>query len=176
MSNITHGLSRHPHYRRWNSFVSRCYNPGDLAYKAYGARGIGVEQCWHPDNPEGVANFLTWVDQQVEKNPQLFEVDPNARFEVMRRDVDKNFSPNNCTIVAEGISAQNRRPGVLTAEEVIALRRRMKSEAGLTLTDLSLKTGHSLANLSRCLRGVTWAAVNDQEPPLGVRYASAALE
>ncbi len=35
----THGLSKHPFYKKWNDMVRRCYDPKEPAYKKYGARG-----------------------------------------------------------------------------------------------------------------------------------------
>lgn len=35
------------YYRTWNSMRQRCYNPNNIAYKSYGARGIEVCQEWH---------------------------------------------------------------------------------------------------------------------------------
>lgn len=165
MSNITHGLSKHPHYRRWNSFVSRCYNPKDLAYKAYGARGICVCEAWAPHNPDGVGNFLRWVDAEIAKAPELATT-KDAVFEVVRKNVDGDFSPDNCTLQAEGAGVRIRRTTVLTEELVISLRKKMKEEQRPTLEHLQQSTGVTVASLSRCLRGLSWSSVDKLEAPL----------
>lgn len=36
--------------RRWKSMLNRCYDPTDINYKRYGARGIGVHPRWHVFN------------------------------------------------------------------------------------------------------------------------------
>lgn len=40
---VTHGMSKHPVYRTWQSMLARCGNPAD---KDYGGRGIKVCDRW----------------------------------------------------------------------------------------------------------------------------------
>lgn len=42
----THGLSKHPLFKVWDSMKERCYNPNHKSHKDYGERGITVCDKW----------------------------------------------------------------------------------------------------------------------------------
>ncbi len=49
MGKRTHGLSKHPVYRKWADIKARCYNKNHRAYKYYGAREITMYDDWIND-------------------------------------------------------------------------------------------------------------------------------
>lgn len=161
-----HGFSHHPYFRRWSSIVQRCYNPNSNAYTAYGARGITLEFVWNPCNPDGVKNFLTWVDYEVAIYLFLHPQHKKHKLEVGRKDVMKNFAPTNCEIRVLGDSTHFRRTGALTFDIVVEMRQYKRRNPEATLTEMAHLYGQSIENISRAIRGITWAIVNSTEPPL----------
>ena len=84
----THGLSKHPFYKKWNDMVRRCYNQNEPAYLKYGARGITVCEEWRysPDK------FIEWCEKTHPGNPKLT---------IDRIDGEKGYSPDNCRWVTQ---------------------------------------------------------------------------
>ncbi len=79
----THGLSKHPFYKKWNDMVRRCYDPKEPAYKKYGARGVTVCEEWRK-SPE---QFIAWCE----------ETHPGAKgLTIDRIDGSKGYCPENC--------------------------------------------------------------------------------
>jgi hypothetical protein len=80
-ANTTHGMSRTPIYHRYNSMISRCYNPAHKSYPWYGAKGITVCDRWR----ESFQNFL--ADMGATYQPGL---------SLERNNVKAGYSPENC--------------------------------------------------------------------------------
>ncbi|MNU19471.1 hypothetical protein D3C71_76980 [compost metagenome] len=163
----------HPQHKRWSNFVQRCYNEKNPSYKTYGGVGIGIDQPWHPENPQGFDNFCQWLEEELNKKPELKS--DGAAFEVVRKDVTKNYGPGNCKLEPKGSGAHNRTTSVLSVETVAEMRRRKRNTPLTSLTDFERETGVSAATISRALRGATWCAVNPLEPPLDTLDADVLL-
>lgn len=161
-----HHMYRHPYFRRWSSLVQRCYNPKSTHYRFYGGRGIRVDDIWHPANPLGVKNFLSWLDQEVTIFWHQHPTETQRKIEVARRDVTKNYAPENCLIRFVGETSCFRRSSVLTAEVVIEMRRYKKRNPDATMSEMALIFNATIENISRAIRGITWGRVDHIEAPL----------
>ncbi len=79
----THGLSKHPFYKKWNDMIRRCYNKNEPAYRFYGDKGIGVCEEWR-ETPEA---FVAWCTETYPKGKKV---------SLDRIDGTKDYSPSNC--------------------------------------------------------------------------------
>ena len=84
---------RHPLYSVYHGMIQRCYNPNNLNYKNYGARGIKVASRWL----ESFDNFLTDMGER----PKDYLLD--------RIDNDNHYTLDNCRWVTRSKSNKNRR-------------------------------------------------------------------
>jgi hypothetical protein len=91
----THGLTKHPLFKVWQSMKERCYNVNHTAYKNYGARGITICEEWLLD----VEEFINWGL----KNGW------GKGLELDRRSNDGAYDPDNCRFVTPKVNARNRR-------------------------------------------------------------------
>lgn len=155
----------HPFYARWNAIHDRCYNQNIKAYKTYGARGIKVARDWDRRNADGFKNFVNWIEDELRKRPQLRQ----SGFKLCRIEIDGDYGPKNCTLASAKVAAQHRTNAVMTADMVISIRRFIKENPQMTLTNVAIKFEVSLANLSRAARGRTWTNVNSIESPVKAR-------
>lgn len=90
-----HGLRDHPLYRTWQHMKNRCYNPNSKDYKDYGERNITVCDLWKDDFVE----FLYWALKHGWKQGLSIE----------RIDINKGYSPDNCTWIPLAEQSKNRR-------------------------------------------------------------------
>jgi hypothetical protein len=97
LSQITHGLSKHEHYRRWYSMINRCEDPRSRSYPNYGQRGISVADEWH--DPAIFINYLVTV---LGPRPDGFSMD--------RIDNDGNYEPGNIRWADWFTQNRNQRP------------------------------------------------------------------
>lgn len=81
------GITKHWLYGRWHSMHLRCYQPGDVCYSTYGAKGIKVCYEWFD-----FWNYVEWV----EINQGMISSD---YFEVHRSDTDGPYDPRNCACI-----------------------------------------------------------------------------
>jgi hypothetical protein len=75
----------------WQLMLRRCYNPKDGVYCHYGARGILVCDRWHE-----FENFLKDMGVKPEK------------LSLERKNVNKNYSPENCCWATPKEQARNK--------------------------------------------------------------------
>ena len=78
----THGKSNTRLYKIWMGMKMRCYNPKNVSYKNYGARGIKVCNEWLND----FENFYNWA---IDNGYQ-------DALSIDRIDVNENYTPSNC--------------------------------------------------------------------------------
>lgn len=88
----THGLTNHQLYHIWSGIKDRC---SDLKNKNYGSRGITVCEEWATD-------FLAFYNWAIANGW-------NETLEIDRKDVNGNYSPNNCRFVTPKINSRNKR-------------------------------------------------------------------
>jgi len=79
----THGLTKHPYYKKWVAMRLRCTSPKAPSYKDYGARGISVCKQWL-DDPTA---YITYVGKLVNAGVDGYSID--------RIDNDGNYEPGN---------------------------------------------------------------------------------
>jgi len=97
-SHKTHGDSHSTEYSSWMNMMYRCYNPKSTGFDKYGGRGIEVCERWHT-----YQNFL----EDMGRKPEGTSLD--------RKDVNGNYSKENCRWASAGIQIANR--GKVTSEE-----------------------------------------------------------
>lgn len=90
-----HNLRGHPLYNVWNNMKQRCGNPNVRTYKWYGAKGVCVCDDWK----NNFRHFYEWAIANGWKNGMSIE----------RIDIDKDYSPENCTLIPIKRQARNRK-------------------------------------------------------------------
>jgi len=130
--NKTHGMSRTPEHRAWESMKARCYNKNNVRYMDYGNRGITVCESW-------VHCFETFLEDMGKK--------PKGKYSLDRIDNSNGYSPENCRWADDYEQANNTR------------KNRVISCNGLTLTmsQWARKMGFKKAAVihNRLIRGWT---------------------
>jgi hypothetical protein len=94
--NKSHGMSYTRVYRIWRGMLHRCYNPKNIAYKHYGARGITVCGEWMK-----FEKFLTDMGA------------PEPRLTLERENNSLGYSKSNCYWATYTEQANNKRTNVL---------------------------------------------------------------
>lgn len=79
--NKTHGMSGTSEYRAWENARSRCQNPNNKKYPAYGGRGIKFCSRWQN-------SFQNFIDDMGTK--------PSQSHTLERVDSDGDYDPSNC--------------------------------------------------------------------------------
>lgn len=88
----THGMSRTPLYRVWDSMVRRCTNPSHKKWRLYGGRGITICERWLK-----FENFYA----DMGETPTGLTLD--------RIDNTKDYEPGNCRWATYSEQNKNRR-------------------------------------------------------------------
>jgi hypothetical protein len=163
---LYHGLSKDKRYWRWRIIHNRCYNKKNQAYSSYGAKGTVVDWAWHKDNPDGLVNFLEWIDVK------LAEAGKPLKYVLALVDKTKNYGPTNCMISNQQRAIQSRPMNSYTAEQVVEMRRYARANPDTTLEGLVAVFGGTGSSMSRALTGTTYSNVNAIEPPIPFKKSS----
>ena len=137
---ITHGMCNHPLYTVHRNMMNRCYNPNNIAFPNYGARGIRVCERWK--------KFENFVGDMLSKWKPELTID--------RIDVDGNYEPSNCRWATREIQQQNQRTTKLNARDVKEIRILHKEEPNLLNKDIAQRYNVSNTTISFILNNRTW--------------------
>jgi hypothetical protein len=135
----THGRSKTPEYRVWNTMWFRCTNPKCSSYKFYGARGIVVCDRW-----KHFENFIADMGDR-----------PAKGYSIERIDGSKGYEPGNCRWATAREQASNTRNTVLLEYEGLKLSlAEWARRVGVTQRTIWLrrKAGKSVAEILKSTR------------------------
>lgn len=88
-------------YDIWKQMIERCYNPSNVSYKNYGARGIKVCTRWRL----GKAPHKQFMKDMGER--------PGREYSLERKDNNGDYSPDNCVWTTKQKQARNTRANKL---------------------------------------------------------------
>lgn len=127
----THNKSNTKLYRVWNSMKQRCFNKNDKFYFCYGGRGITVCEEW-------INSFQSFYNWAINNGYQ-------ENLSIDRRNVNGNYSPENCRWVDMKTQQRNRRDR----------KKFLFNGKEKTLAEISEETGIAIGTLwERNKRGV----------------------
>lgn len=95
---ITHGLSKHPLFKKWVDMRNRCYFTKHNRYENYGGKGIEVCDEWAND----FKAFYKWAKENGWKKGLTLD----------RKENSKNYCPDNCRFVTVKVQNRNRTSNV----------------------------------------------------------------
>jgi hypothetical protein len=99
--NYKHGWNNTKLINIYKGMIQRCYSKNNSSYKNYGARGIKVCDEWLGEN--GFINFKNWSLNNGYIEGEDLSID--------RANVNKGYSPDNCTWAGRGSKNWHRQQG-----------------------------------------------------------------
>lgn len=121
--------------------MMRCYNPDDLGFPNYGARGIAVCPEWRD-----LAAFCAWMDANLGPCPEGMSLD--------RINNDGNYEPGNVKWSTQPEQIHNSRSAKLTMAAAAQIRTR--HAAGESQGALARAYGVSRSAIRLVIIGETW--------------------
>lgn len=143
-ANKTHGLSTSQQYRAWMNMKARCDNPNFIEYQHYGGRGITYDPKW-----KTFVGF--WKDMEEGYQPNL---------SLERKDVNANYSKENCRWIPRGHQQRNKRNSRLVT---------YKGET-LCLSEWAERVGLKVHTLYRRIAIVGWPIEEALTTKVGISY------
>ena len=95
----THGLSKTRLYTMYSGVKARCYNPNNVSYQYYGAKGISMCEEWKND----FLTFKSWSDENG-----YDESLPRGMQTLDRISPSGNYCPENCRWITIGEQQRNK--------------------------------------------------------------------
>lgn len=96
--NYKHGMSKKPLYHVYTGMKDRCTNPKAVQYPYYGGRGIKLCDEW-AEKKTGRIAFYEWAMKNGYEEGLSID----------RKDVNGDYSPENCHWVGKGMQSFNQR-------------------------------------------------------------------
>lgn len=135
----THGMSHTTEFRCWSSFINRCYNSHNNAFKNYGGRGITVCAEWRNSFEQFYADM----------GPR-----PAPHLTIERKNNNLGYSKENCVWGTNTDQSRNRRSVVLTLD--LAREVRMVKVSGENISKWARDHGIKPAAAHRAASGRSW--------------------
>lgn len=129
-------------YKIWVKMRSRCNNKNDKSYPRYGGRGITIDPYFNE-----FKNFESWAIQNGYKNTLSIE----------RIDVNKGYSPKNCTWIPMSEQSRNTTKTVLS-EDIVSIIKTYLLYTNYTYRKIAQLTGLKIHNIKNIRQG--WANVS----------------
>lgn len=80
-------------YAVWSMMITRCEDPGHVAYHHYGGRGIKVCEAWH--------DFNVFCRDMGPRKSRDWSIE--------RKDANKGYEPGNCIWIKKSLQGRNKR-------------------------------------------------------------------
>ena len=140
-THTTHGQTPKKLFRIWLRMRNRCYNPNVPGYKSNGSKGVIVCIEWRND----YLSFKKWALKNGYRKGLA----------LCRKDVKKNYTPENCFFGKFAHIALNRTTTKMSWDKVRDIRQLYKD--GIMRQDqLSKKFKISQSSISRIVNNMGW--------------------
>lgn len=130
-SRSTHGLSKHPLYKKLKNIEVRCRYESASNYEYYGRRGVSVCQEWLSDP----AVFVAWAEARGWKKG----------LEIDRIDPDGNYEPGNCRVLSHRENSQRTRRITTSHDQVRSVRAALQAGASIRAAATSAGVSYAVA-------------------------------